>query len=180
MNSLPTDSEAAVSPDSAIDSSIHTEHDPSLDKAGPVPAAADAGWGWTAGHRWALALLLTVLLGFMIVGAVRRPVLRGGPAVLIPDAGTALEARIDPNTADVAALMEIPGLGRAKAQALVDYREKQSTGGIFRRALDLERVPGWGAKSAQDFGAYMAFPGGTAQGSGLIPPARLPSVDPDE
>ncbi len=51
---------------------------------------------------------------------------------------------IDINTADVAGLDALPGVGRTKAQAIFDDREKR---GPFRSCRALERVPGIGAST---------------------------------
>jgi competence protein ComEA len=50
---------------------------------------------------------------------------------------------IDINSADVAQLEKINGIGPAKAQAIVDYRAKH---GPFQKVEDLEKVAGIGPK----------------------------------
>lgn len=51
--------------------------------------------------------------------------------------------QIDINTADVATLEKINGIGPAKAKAIVDYRSKN---GPFQKIDDLEKVDGIGPK----------------------------------
>lgn len=58
----------------------------------------------------------------------------------------AVAAPIDINTADAVTLEQIKGIGPAKAQAIVDYRDKN---GAFGSAEELIKVPGIGAKSLE-------------------------------
>ncbi|OAB34001.1 ComEA family DNA-binding protein [Paenibacillus glacialis] len=51
--------------------------------------------------------------------------------------------KINVNTADVKGLMELPGIGEKKAQAIVDYRNLK---GPFRKISDLNEVKGIGTK----------------------------------
>ena len=53
---------------------------------------------------------------------------------------------VDINTADKATLATLKGIGPKKAQAIVDYREKN---GRFRSLHDLAAVKGIGEKSMQ-------------------------------
>lgn len=50
---------------------------------------------------------------------------------------------ININTADLATIENIKGLGPTKAQAIVDYRTKN---GNFQTVQDLQKVPGIGPK----------------------------------
>lgn len=67
------------------------------------------------------------------------PADEGAGAAAAPDAGT--DATIDINTADAAALDELPGVGPAIAQRIIDHRERN---GPFTSVDDLEQVPGIG------------------------------------
>ena len=49
--------------------------------------------------------------------------------------------KIDINRADAWLLEALPGVGEAKAKAIIDYRE---TNGPFRDTNELEKVPGFG------------------------------------
>ncbi|WP_430534271.1 helix-hairpin-helix domain-containing protein [Listeria rocourtiae] len=55
-------------------------------------------------------------------------------------------AKVNINTADVATLQAIPGIGATKAQAIIDYREKE---GLFTTNADLSKVSGIGAKTVE-------------------------------
>jgi competence protein ComEA len=67
----------------------------------------------------------------------------GGPAAGggASDGGPAAGAGIDINTADAAALEELPGVGPSIAQAIIEWRE---TNGQFASVDELEDVPGIG------------------------------------
>ena len=83
---------------------------------------------WTDGElravRWLTALgLLLVAIGF---GRAR---VAAQPAAMTPDEQVALTARLDAarrinlNTADVAAIESLPGIGRVTAERIISYRQ---------------------------------------------------------
>jgi competence protein ComEA len=53
-------------------------------------------------------------------------------------------AAVDLNTADVKTLEKLPGIGPAKAQAIVDHRTKV---GAFKNIEELKKVDGIGTKT---------------------------------
>ena len=57
------------------------------------------------------------------------------------------KAMVDINSADATQLESLPGIGPAKAKAIVDYRTQN---GPFQSTADLEKVPGIGPKTMQD------------------------------
>ena len=61
-----------------------------------------------------------------------------------PAGGPATDGRVNLNTADLAALDTLPGIGPAKAQAMLDWREQN---GRFASVDDLLDVPGIGAST---------------------------------
>ncbi len=72
-----------------------------------------------------------------------RALIQGLIVGLLP-AAVALAGPVNVNTADVATIAkELDGIGRAKAQAIVDYRQKN---GPFRAPEDLLKVEGIGQK----------------------------------
>lgn len=73
-------------------------------------------------------------------------ILTDGEKLYVPAQGADGEAaggqddgRVDLNTADAAGLQTLPGIGQAKAAAIIAYREKN---GPFKEVGDLLRVPG--------------------------------------
>ncbi|MGN7765274.1 ComEA family DNA-binding protein [Paenibacillus sp. 22594] len=64
------------------------------------------------------------------------------------------EGKINVNTADAAALMNLPGIGEKKAQAIIDYR---SSKGAFRSLADLGGVKGIGPKMLEKLKPLVGF-----------------------
>ena len=54
--------------------------------------------------------------------------------------------KVDINQADVKQLMKLPGIGKKKAQAIVDYRQQN---GLFQSVEELSKVKGIGKKLSQ-------------------------------
>ncbi|MGB9666081.1 MAG: helix-hairpin-helix domain-containing protein [Candidatus Cryosericum sp.] len=72
----------------------------------------------------------------------------GSSSALPPTSlGTATHARISINHGTLAELDTLPGIGPAKAQAIVDYRTAH---GPFKRLEDLQNVKGIGPKTYED------------------------------
>lgn len=63
------------------------------------------------------------------------------------------QALININTADSAALQELPGIGESKAQAIIDFRE---TDGPFSAVDDLKNVSGIGDKTFEKLAPLIA------------------------
>jgi len=71
-----------------------------------------------------------------------------------------LEDTINPNTATMASLLRLPGLGPKRAQAMVAYREEvQRKHGrpAFRDLNDVDAVPGLGPVTVQGMAPYLRF-----------------------
>jgi competence ComEA-like helix-hairpin-helix protein len=71
-----------------------------------------------------------------------------------------LESRINPNDAPVASLVRLPGIGMARAGAIVAYREligKAGNSPAFRDCDDLQKVSGIGPKTAQNISEWLKF-----------------------
>ncbi len=70
-----------------------------------------------------------------------------------------LDSLINPNDAAVESLMRLPGIGLAKAEAIMAYREnvKNSESQPFRSCQDLQKVKGIGPKTAESIGEWLRF-----------------------
>jgi competence protein ComEA len=72
-----------------------------------------------------------------------------------------LESRINPNNAPAAGLMLLPGVGPARAQAIITYREqfRQNRPGekAFRNCNDLDNVKGIGPVTISNMCTYLKF-----------------------
>ncbi|WP_253443166.1 ComEA family DNA-binding protein [Halomonas sp. Y3] len=83
------------------------------------------------------AALLVLVLGMAPMGAVAQDV-----------------APINVNTADAELLTELPGIGPARAEAIIEERE---TNGPFESAEDLTRVSGIGEATAASLEDQITF-----------------------
>jgi hypothetical protein len=91
-----------------------------------------------------------VLFGvFAIRASCRRP--RSLPA--------ALDFRINPNDADFASLVRLPGIGRARAVSIINYRGDLARRGktAFSNCGDLQNVRGIGPKTVEGLVRYLRF-----------------------
>ena len=76
----------------------------------------------------------------------------------VPHPAPPARASINPNTAPWWNLMVLPGAGEITARKIVEYREAHADRSpVFRRADDLEPVPGIGPKTIQRIGPYLRF-----------------------
>ena len=77
---------------------------------------------------------------------------------------------IDPNRADAATLESLPGIGPARAQAILTARRRHPFGGLN----DLERVPGIGPRTLAGLAGWIAIgePPSRAGGPALARPTR--------
>ena len=116
---------------------------------------------WPAGHRTALAGLLAVAVAALAVARWTRPVTVADPPADGPRAAE-LSTRVDPNVADAATLSAVPGLGDARAAAIVDYRTayaaRHPDRPPFGTARDLLPVHGIGASMVNNLAPYLTFP----------------------
>jgi competence ComEA-like helix-hairpin-helix protein len=72
-----------------------------------------------------------------------------------------LDQKINPNKAPVASLVRLAGIGIARAEAIVAYREEfgeQNNGTpVFQNANDLQKVKGIGPKTVENIREWLKF-----------------------
>jgi competence protein ComEA len=72
--------------------------------------------------------------------------------------------RINPNTASIASLVRLPGIGRARAMDIVYYRQhQQQDGPAFGSPQDMENIKGIGPKTAEKLAPWLVFEGSEPQ-----------------
>ena len=102
------------------------------------------------------------MLGFfLLVETVRKPVDISDPPGHDTQRAAAIMDRIDPNTADAAALAAIPNLGEKKAAEIVEYREKfkrrYPNATAFSSVADFRLMKGFGAATSASVEPYLVF-----------------------
>lgn len=103
-------------------------------------------------HARAFAVGAIVLLGLAAVAwRASRPPPAPPTGLPAPGADLAL-GPLDLNRADAAALAALPGVGPARAEAIVADR---AANGIFRTVDDLDRVPGFGPATVGALRPYL-------------------------
>lgn len=113
---------------------------------------ADVRWVSRWVSRW--ASLLLVLLGFC--GPVQAGAGKGGGG------RPPLQGLVNINSASLAQLQLLSGVGPAKAQRIAEYREKHP----FRTVEELGRVKGIGPKTVRKERLWLTVRGPTTAGSG--------------
>ena len=69
-----------------------------------------------------------------------------------------LPQRINPNTASLASLVRLPGIGKARALDIIHYRQNQKPNEpVFLSARDLENLRGVGPKTAAALEPWLTF-----------------------
>lgn len=78
------------------------------------------------------------------------------PASKKKSGGKTLSGKLNLNTATAEQLIQLPGVGPAKAERIIESRTKE---GKFRRVRDLRRVKGIGYKTLQKLEPYLSVDG---------------------
>jgi len=68
-----------------------------------------------------------------------------------------LNARVNPNTASLGELLMLPGIGPARAEAIVLYRNTHPQGKAFVVLEDLRQVHGLGPVLVQDMAPWLSL-----------------------
>ncbi|MCQ4086178.1 ComEA family DNA-binding protein [Saccharibacillus sp. JS10] len=88
------------------------------------------------------------------VSATLQPTTSNAQAAESPPVAPVNDGKIHINSADRTLLMELPGIGEKKAQAILDYRTQH---GAFQNVTDLVKVKGIGAKMLEKMMPYLAL-----------------------
>ncbi len=112
---------------------------------------------WSRPNRAALIVLCAVGGAVVCMQSMAAPVkFEKSPPVFPHRRRLAFEG-IDPNTASIASLRRLGGIGPRKASAIVEYR--RSVGGrAFSRPRDLQKVHGIGPATVKRAEPYLVFP----------------------
>ena len=103
---------------------------------------------WTQGCLVASVVGLLMLMG-MLVSLCKA---NCQPPLQVPP------QRINPNTASMASLVRLPGIGKARAFDIIHYRQTQGQDeSVFQSAHDLEAIRGIGPKTAAKLEPWLVF-----------------------
>jgi hypothetical protein len=127
----------------------------------------DRSLPWSIIHRRALLVIFSAVLVYLVYVTMRDRVYVPDPLPPRSPLADRLADRIDPNTADVATLAALPGLGEKRAMAIVAFREKvqqREPGAIaFQGEFDLLKIRGIGAAMVENLRPYLMFPPATTR-----------------
>jgi DNA uptake protein ComE-like DNA-binding protein len=116
---------------------------------------------WTFSQHKALLALSVMLAVFLLVEVIRKPMEISDPPGNQSPRSADIMDRIDPNTADAAALAAIPNLGEKRAAQIVEYREnfhrRYPGATAFSSADDLVLLKGFGSATRAEIAPFLVF-----------------------
>ncbi len=124
-------------------------------------------FSWSRRDLAALIVLASVAAGVAIL-ATRNRSAHPYDRPPSPQREAALGERVNPNTAPLASLMRLPGVGRALAEEIIRYRTARGPD-AFRTPEDLSRVKGIGERTIEKMRPLLD-----------LSPSDRPLPDPDE
>jgi hypothetical protein len=113
---------------------------------------------------------------FLAVELYHRSAPWGSDVRLITSRPRLAQNSIDPNTADWASLVRLPGVGPARATKLLNFRaaaQKAHPGrAVFRALSDLRAIPTFGPKTVRRLAPWLRF--SSARAAGTATPSPKP------
>jgi competence ComEA-like helix-hairpin-helix protein len=109
----------------------------------------------------AIAVLCAVGWAGLVWHAVGRRAWEPTAAPADPDRVAAARETIDPNTASLASLRRLPGIGPALAERIVEFRAGK--GRPFRTPEDLAQIERIGPATVERLRQHLALPGGAGR-----------------
>lgn len=131
-----------------------------MDDRGQGLEQEDWGWGWSRANVTACVVLGMAVLGIVLWQFSGRGHYLGANVSVEQEMVEKASAKIDPNTANEAQLMSLPGIGPALAGRIVNYRDdflKENAGQdrAFSSLEDLQKVRGIGPKISEKLGPFL-------------------------
>jgi len=105
--------------------------------------------------NYLICLMVLMVLSLLLAVLFSKDLFFQNPGT----AGLTLQNKINPNKASAASLMRLPGVGRAKADAIISYRNKNSSSIAkpFKNVNDLDKITGFGPKTIKDINNFLIF-----------------------
>lgn len=115
------------------------------------------GLAWRTGQCAWLIAACAGAWGLLAVAAIDGG--PEGPERTAPSAARVAAAQqgIDPNIDPLASLIRLPGVGPARAEAILEYRRTYGPA-AFRRAEDLRNIRGIGPATVEELRPHLKFP----------------------
>ena len=121
------------------------------------PQGDQQRWFWSSPQLRSIALLSLLATALLAATTWRRLAVILDPPPPYPARYGQLKDRLDPNTATIAELAVLPGIGPSKAEAIVRFRESRPAP-AFTKPTDLTQVRGIGDITAQKLAPYLYLP----------------------